>query len=81
MYIHNACVYRGADVNSDHYLVAAVVKLKFGRTLPQIMHEQPLDIAKLRSLEVKNQFILTVRNHFRVLANIQEDGQKVVCMK
>jgi hypothetical protein len=65
-------VYRGADANSDHYMVAATIKLKLRQAQKQKQTRQMLDITKLKSPEVKREFTLELRNRFRALANTSE---------
>ncbi len=63
-------VYRGADVNSDHYLLVAKVKLKLKN--PDSRDKTTVkkyDIAKLKDPEVANEFKLQLRNRFSVLEN------------
>ncbi len=61
-------VYRGADINSDHYLVVAAVKLKWrkNQTNQQIMK---IDIQKLKSHETAKKFQIELRNRFDALAD------------
>ena len=53
-------VYRGADVNSDHYLVSANIKLKLRSTPPTCKARKQLDMSNLKNPEAKNNFVLTL---------------------
>ena len=47
--LQDVCSFRGADARSDHYLVAASIKLKLRKTETQSQGRKHLDIAKLKS--------------------------------
>ena len=65
--------FRGADVFSDHYLITATVSLKLRKVKKQNLQRRRLDITKLSCPATKQQFVLEVKNRFRVLANPTED--------
>ena len=66
-------VYRGADVNSDHYLVSANIKLKLRSTPPTCKARKQLDMSNLKNPEAKNNFVLTLRNRFASLSTDSDD--------
>ncbi|GCB61241.1 hypothetical protein scyTo_0007011 [Scyliorhinus torazame] len=68
----------GADVNSDHYLVIAKVKLKLWANVPKHQRRPIFDISKLRSPDVKKCFTIELRNHFSILANAGEEDPGTV---
>ena len=63
--------YRGADANSDHYLVGATIKLKLRRAVPQGKHRKQLDTTKLKCPNINKEFVLELRNRFSVLSTRQ----------
>ena len=65
-------VYRGADANSDHFLVAATIKLKLRKVIPQSQQRKRLDIPKLKCPHTKAAFALELKNRFSALSG--EDG-------
>ena len=65
-------VYRGADVNSDHYLVATSIKLKLRKNITQSRSKR-FDILKLKTPQVKKDFILEVKNRFNILSENEAD--------
>ncbi len=66
-------VYRGADVNSDHYLVAATIKLKLKKVSSQGQRRKQLDITKLRCPDTNAAFVLELKNRFGALSDEVED--------
>ena len=60
-------VCRGADVNSDHYLVTAKIKLKLRKVKPQGQRRRQLDISKLKWPQTNKAFTLELRNRFGAL--------------
>ena len=66
-------VYRGADVNSDHYLVTATIKLKLRKVIKQSQSRKHLDVAKLKCPKTIEEFALELRNRFVALAEDDED--------
>ncbi len=76
-------VYRGADVNSDHYLLIAKIKLKLKN--PDNSGEKSVrkyDVSKLKDLEVVSEFKLQLRNRFTALQDDHEnetaDGPELI---
>lgn len=66
-------VYRGADANSDHYLIATSIKLKLRQIPQQHQRRKVLDIARLKSATIKKQFVLEVRNRFNILESESDE--------
>uniref|UniRef100_A0A3B1KAX6 Endonuclease/exonuclease/phosphatase domain-containing protein n=1 Tax=Astyanax mexicanus TaxID=7994 RepID=A0A3B1KAX6_ASTMX len=67
-------VYRRADVNSDHYLLTAIIKLKLRKAQKRSQHRKHLDVAKLRCPKTNKEFCLELKNSFSVLAkSVDED--------
>ena len=60
--------YRGADANSNHYLVGETIKLKLRRAAPLGQHRKQLDITKLKCPNINKEFVLELRNRFSVLS-------------
>ena len=65
--IINARVYRGADISSDHNLVICDMKLKLRKVIKTANRTKKYDTLKLQSNEVRNSFVLTLRNRFSCL--------------
>ncbi|XP_013401097.1 uncharacterized protein LOC106166982 [Lingula anatina] len=63
-------VYRGADANSDHFLVASSIRLKLRKVIPQSQQRKrkQLDISKLKCPRTKTAFVLDLKNCFSALA-------------
>lgn len=71
--------YRGADAYSDHYLIAATIKLKLKKLIPQGHWQKKLDIAKLQHPKKNKEFVLELRNRFSTLeasCEIEEEPSK-----
>ena len=69
-------VYRGADVNSDHYLLTAKLKLKLknpDRTDKKQIRKY--DVSKLKDTEVLNQFRIALQNRFSALEEENLDNE------
>ena len=69
-------VYRGADANSDHYLVSADIKLKLRSAPRQRKSRKQLDVNKLKNPEISKAFVLELRNRFDVLTADVEDPNR-----
>lgn len=65
-------VYRGADINSDHYLVVSKVKLKLRKNKIK-QQTKKLDIPKLKSPNIARQFQLELRNRFGLPESVEEN--------
>ncbi len=50
--------YRGTDAYSDHYQIAATIKLKLKKSFPQGHWQKKLDIAKLHYPKESKEFVL-----------------------
>lgn len=72
-------VYRGADANSDHFLVSASIKLKLRKAAVKSQQKKRFDIPKLKTPQIKTAFVLELKNRFRVLAEeeVVEEEEEV----
>lgn len=66
-------VCRGADVNSDHHLVIASIRLKLRNVMQKSQQRRHLDIAKLKCPKTNKQFVVELRNRFAALADSTND--------
>ena len=66
--------YRGADVGSDHTLLIGKLKVRI-QTIQKsgLQRDQKFDISKLKTPAQQEEFSLSQRNRFQVLADL-EDG-------
>ena len=71
--------YRGADAYSDHHLIAATIKLKLKKSIPQGHRQKKLDIAKLQYPNKNKEFVLELRNRFSTLEASSELEQQMEC--
>jgi hypothetical protein len=67
--VQDARVYRGADINSDHRLVAASLKLKFKRPSSQGKSERRFNSDCLRDVDVVDNFQSVIGGRFHALLN------------
>ena len=66
-------VTRGADANSDHCLVRAILKLKL-RKAPKTVNTKKLDIARLNDPATRKAFNSEFKNRF----SVYNMGQKTI---
>ena len=64
-------VCRGADVNSDHYMLLSKVKLKLLGVNKNKRCRKVYDINRLKSHEVRKSFSIELKNRFAALADIE----------
>lgn len=67
-------VCRGADANSDHYLVTASIKLKQIKQHGQ--HRRQLDISKLKCPNTNKEFVLELRNRFSAFGALADPNDE-----
>ncbi|XP_055997977.1 uncharacterized protein LOC130047325 [Ostrea edulis] len=75
--LYDVKVYRGADVNSDHYLLKATIKLKLRRDHQQQGMKRKFDIDKLKIPNINKAFNLELKNRFKALENNPDDQDNI----
>ena len=65
-------VRRGADVGSDHHLVAARIRLKLRRTDRQQTGHRRFDVNKLDDPAVKKSFLVQLKNGYQALVELDD---------
>jgi hypothetical protein len=67
---------RGADCDSDHYLVVAKVRerLAVGKRMVNKMTVERFNLKQLNEEEVKKQYQVTIKNNFATLENLDDNG-------
>lgn len=70
----DVCVKRGADVNSDHNLVLAVIQLKVCSVRRVSSFNQRFNTMAMANRNVKAQFKLELNNKFAKLSEIEENN-------
>ena len=70
----NVKVRRGADVNSDHHLVIALLKVKLRSTGKTLTGIKRFNTDKLKDRKVRNTFVTQLRNRFDVLTTETPDN-------
>ena len=70
--------YRGADCDSDHYLVVAniKVKLKMERT-PRTEKVRRFNVDKLKTQDIRNEFQIKIQNRFSTLDILEENEEEI----
>lgn len=67
-------VWRGADLNSDHYLLIAKCKPHLKRLQPQLQWPSPVNIQRLKDANTAAEFQLELKNRFQLLAEEGNNG-------
>ena len=67
--LHNVRVYKGADVNSDHYLLKATIRLKLRKTPYQNQCKRRLYIEKIKKPDEEKALKLELKSRFSELDN------------
>jgi hypothetical protein len=68
--------FRGADCDSDNYLVVAKVRerLAVGKRMVKKTDVERFNLNQLNEVEVKEQYQVTIKNKFAALENIEDNG-------
>ena len=68
---------RGADVESDHHLLIAKVRIKIAKVKKGKSGRVRFEVSKLRDLETRNVFKLAMHNRFECLQQMEEEEPSV----
>ena len=70
-------VLRSADIGSDHNLVRTTIKLKLAKTKKDKNSSSRIrfDLAKLKRDDIKKKFVLSLKNKYEALGNLNEEPE------
>ena len=67
--------FRGADIFSDHSLMAAKIRVKLSAPRKvRTARQRPYDCEKLSDLEIRSQFVLKLTNRFETLGLLRDES-------
>jgi len=69
--------FRGADANSDHYLLVGTLQLKLKSHQQNVTSRVKYDTNALKSTEVLDRFKLELTNRFETLSQVDEENESV----
>ena len=65
--------YRGADVNSDHFLVVSKIRLKLKNNYKKTQLRRTFNVRRLKEEGVRQEFSIELRNKFSLLEDLHMD--------
>jgi hypothetical protein len=71
--------FRGADCDNDHYYVVAKVRerLAVSKRMVKKMDVERFNLKQLNEEEVKEQYVVTIKNKFAALKNLDDNGTSI----
>ncbi len=71
----NTRAYRGAEIDSDHYLVVSEIKVKLAAVRTK-NRSRRFDVSKLTDGAIRQDFEITVGGRFAALSDVRNDAEK-----